>query len=337
MQKGEFSGYAILYKQDGIPELGGRYFMATIVIALGGNAILQPGQAGTAAEQAENIRKTCIQAVGMLEAGHRVVITHGNGPQVGNLLIQQEEASPVVPPMPMDVAGAMSQGMLGYWMQNQLTNLLRERQIDRPVVTLVTQVLVDREDPAFQNPTKPVGPFYTPAKAERLMRERGWQMKEDAGRGWRRVVPSPNPIAIWEKTAIRTLVDAGAVVICSGGGGVPVYLNEGYLHGCEAVIDKDLAGQRLAADVDADLFCILTDVPKVALRYRQPDQELLSRVTAAQMRAYMQEGHFKPGSMGPKVEAVLRFVETTGKWGVIASLEEATQAVEGKAGTVIVP
>lgn len=311
--------------------------MATIVIALGGNAILQPGQAGTAAEQAENIHKTCVQIVGMIEAGHRVVVTHGNGPQVGNLLIQQEEASAVVPPMPMDVAGAMSQGMLGYWMQNQIDNLLRARGIRRPVVTLVTQVLVDRLDPAFANPTKPVGPFYTPAKAERLMTERGWKMKEDAGRGWRRVVPSPNPKAIWEKDAIRTLVDAGAVVICSGGGGVPVYLDGDRLVGCEAVIDKDLAGQRLAADVHADLFCILTDVPKVALRYKQPDQELLDRVSAGQMRRFMQEGHFKPGSMGPKVEAVLRFVESTGKWGAIASLEEAASAVEGKSGTIIIP
>ncbi|MDF2626416.1 MAG: cpkA [Symbiobacteriaceae bacterium] len=311
--------------------------MATIVIALGGNAILQPGQAGTAAEQAENIRKTCVQIAGMIEAGHRVVVTHGNGPQVGNLLIQQEEASAVVPPMPMDVAGAMSQGMLGYWMQNQLDNLLRERGIVKPVVTLVTQVLVDRDDPAFKNPTKPVGPFYTEAKAQRYMAEKGWQMKEDAGRGWRRVVPSPNPKAIWEKEAIKTLVDAGAVVICSGGGGVPSFLEGEKLTGCEAVIDKDLAGQRLAADVGADLFCILTDVPKVCLRYKQPDQEMLSRVTLAQMHKYASEGHFKAGSMGPKVEAIMRFVEATGKWGVISSLDDATQAVEGNAGTVIVP
>jgi carbamate kinase len=337
MWKSHSSPYAILYNQERITEQEATDLMATIVIALGGNAILQPGQAGTAAEQAENIRKTCTQVARMIEAGHRVVVTHGNGPQVGNLLIQQEEASAVVPPMPMDVAGAMTQGMLGYWMQNQLDNLLRERGVVRSVVTLVTQVLVDRNDPAFQNPTKPVGPFYTPAKAGRFMKERGWQMKEDAGRGWRRVVPSPNPIAIWEKEAIRTLVDAGAVVVCSGGGGVPVYLHDNQVVGCEAVIDKDLAGQRLAADVGADLFCILTDVPRVALRYRQPDQELLSRVSAAQMRKYMQDGHFKPGSMGPKVEAVLRFVESTGKWGVIASLEEAAAAVEGKAGTVIVP
>lgn len=311
--------------------------MATIVIALGGNAILQPGQAGTAAEQAENIRKTCVQIAGMIEAGHRVVVTHGNGPQVGNLLIQQEEASAVVPPMPMDVAGAMSQGMLGYWMQNQLDNLLRAKGIKKPVVTLVTQVLVDREDPAFMNPTKPVGPFYTEAKAQRYMEEKGWQMKEDAGRGWRRVVPSPNPIAIWEKDAIRTLVDAGAVVICSGGGGVPSYLDGETLTGCEAVIDKDLAGQRLAADVEADLFCILTDVPKVCLNYKQPDQITLDRVDIATMQDYAKQGHFKAGSMGPKVQAIMRFVEATGKWGVISSLDDATRAVEGEAGTVIVP
>lgn len=309
--------------------------MATIVIALGGNAILQPGQAGTAAEQSENIRKTCIQIANMIAEGHRVVVTHGNGPQVGNLLIQQEEASATVPPMPMDVCGGMSQGMLGYWLQNQLDNLLRERGIRKLVVTVVTQVLVDRADPAFQNPTKPVGPFYTPARAEALMRERGWQMKEDAGRGWRRVVPSPDPKAIWEKEAIATLVESGAVVICSGGGGVPVYLADDRLVGCEAVIDKDLAGQRLAADVGADLFCILTDVPKVALRYKQPDQVLLDRVSVAEMRDYQKQGHFKPGSMGPKVSAVMRFVDATGKWGVIASLSQAAEAVAGRAGTII--
>lgn len=311
--------------------------MATIVIALGGNAILQPGQKGTAAEQAENIRVTATEIALLILAGHRVVVTHGNGPQVGNLLIQQEEASGVVPAMPMDVCGAMSQGMLGYWLQNQLDNLLRARGVKVPVVAMVTQVLVDRADPAFSNPTKPVGPFYTPARAQRMMEERGWSMKEDAGRGWRRVVPSPDPKAIWEKPAIRTLVEAGAVVICSGGGGVPVYLDDGVLTGCEAVIDKDLAGQRLAADVDADLFCILTDVPKVCLRYRQPDQVTLDRATAAEMRAYQKDGHFKAGSMGPKVEAMLRFVEATGRAGVIASLKDAGSAVEGKAGTVIVP
>lgn len=311
--------------------------MATIVVALGGNAILQPGQAGTAVEQVANIRRTCEQIADMIVAGHRVVVTHGNGPQVGNLLIQQEEAAPVVPPLPMDICGAMSQGMLGYLVQNQLDNLLRARGITRPVVTLVTQVLVDRADQAFTNPTKPVGPFYTPARAERLMAERGWLMKEDANRGWRRVVPSPDPRAIWEKAAILTLVQAGAVVVCSGGGGVPVYLDEGQLHGCEAVIDKDLAGQRLAADVEADIFCILTDVPKVALRYRQPDEVKLDRVSLAEMRRYQQEGHFKAGSMGPKVEAILRFVAATGRWGVIASLDSAAEAVEGRAGTLITP
>jgi len=311
--------------------------MSTIVIALGGNAILQPGQAGTAREQVANIRRTCEQIALLIAAGHRVVLTHGNGPQVGNLLIQQEEASPVIPPMPMDICGSMSQGMLGYLLQNQLGNLLRAAGHPRTVVTLVTQVLVDRDDPAFANPSKPVGPFYTPARARKLMAERGWLMKEDAARGWRRVVPSPDPKAIWEKEAILTLVRAGAVVICSGGGGVPVYQEGGDLIGCEAVIDKDLAGQRLAVDVGADLFCILTDVPRVALRYKLPDAQWLDRVTAAEMRRYQQQGHFKAGSMGPKVEAVLRFVESTGKWGVIAALDQAAQAAEGKAGTIITP
>lgn len=312
--------------------------MATIVIALGGNAILQPKQAGSAAEQIENVRRTCEQIAQMILAGHKVVITHGNGPQVGNLLIQQEEAAAVVPPMPMDVCGAMTQGMLGYMMQNQLGNLLRAAGCHLPVISLVTQVLVDPGDPAFAAPAKPVGPFFTPSRAERLAQTRGWVMKEDASRGWRRVVPSPRPVGIFERDAILTLVESGAVVICSGGGGVPVYADQnGQLRGCEAVIDKDLAGQRLAADVKADLFCILTDVARVALRYRQPDEELLEQVTASQMRQYLSEGHFKPGSMGPKVEAVLRFVEETGRWGVIASLNEASEAVEGRAGTIITP
>ncbi|MFZ5814954.1 MAG: carbamate kinase [Bacillota bacterium] len=311
--------------------------MATIVIALGGNAILQPGQAGTAAEQTRNIQLTCMQIADLIEAGHRVVVTHGNGPQVGNLLIQQEEASGTVPPMPMDVCGAMSQGMLGYWIQNQLGNILRARGIHLPVVSLVTQVLVDRHDPAFAAPTKPVGPFYTPKRAEKAMRERGWQMKEDASRGWRRVVPSPDPIRIWEEDLIRRLVEAGSVVIASGGGGVPVYLEEDRLVGCEAVIDKDLAGERLAVALGADLFCILTDVEAVYLRYKQPDQLRLEQVTTEEVRRYQEEGHFKPGSMGPKVEAVRRFVEETGRPGVIASLSEALAAVAGRAGTRIVP
>ncbi|MGE5676138.1 MAG: carbamate kinase [Mycobacterium leprae] len=325
-----------MYICSGIPQ-GRGASTATIVIALGGNAILQPGQAGTAAEQAANIHETCLQIVELICAGHRVVITHGNGPQVGNLLIQQEEASGVVPPMPMDVCGAMSQGLLGYWIQNELGNLLRARGRNLPVVTVVTQVLVDRTDPAFQNPTKPVGPFYTPARAQRLAEERGWQMKEDASRGWRRVVPSPDPKAIWEKESILNLIQAGAVVICSGGGGVPVYRADDQLHGCEAVIDKDLAGERLAVDVGADIFCILTDVPKVALRYKQPDQLLLDKVDVATMRSHQKAGHFKAGSMGPKVEAVLRFVESTGHVGVIAALNQATAAIAGDAGTRIVP
>ncbi len=311
--------------------------MATIVVALGGNAILQPGQAGTAEEQLQNIETTCRQIADLVADGHRVVVTHGNGPQVGNLLIQQEEASATVPPLPMDVCGAESQGMLGYWIQNRLDNLLRARGIQRTVVSLVTQVLVDPHDPAFGAPTKPVGPFYTPARAQKLMRTRGWVMKEDASRGWRRVVPSPDPVRIWEEEAILRLVETGAVVICSGGGGVPVYLDDAGLTGCEAVIDKDLAGERLAVAVGADLFCILTDVDHVYVNYKQPNQVQLDVVTVNDMRCYQREGHFKAGSMGPKVEAILRFVQDTGRPGVIASLKEATAAVSGRAGTTILP
>lgn len=309
--------------------------MDTIVVALGGNAILKAKQRGTDEEQLANVRETCKEIAGMIAAGHRVVITHGNGPQVGNILIQNEEASPIVPAMPLDICGAESQGLIGYMIQRSLVNALAAREIERPVVTLVTQVLVDGDDPAFENPTKPIGPFYTEEKARQLMERRGFRMVEDSNRGWRRVVPSPDPRQICERDAIRFLVGAGAVVIASGGGGIPVRRTpDGELVGVEAVIDKDLAGQRLAADVGADIFLILTDVPQVALNFGRPDQTFLSRVTAARARQYIAQGHFRPGSMLPKVEAAVRFVEGGGKLAIITSLELAGVALRGEAGTI---
>jgi len=308
----------------------------TVVVALGGNAILQPGQVGTFEEQLFNIDAAMRRIADLVKAGWRVVLTHGNGPQVGNLLIQNALAAKTVAPMPMDVCGAMSQGQIGYLAAQTLTNHLRARRLDTPVTCVVTQVAVDPRDPAFDNPTKPVGPFYSEAEARRMMLEEGVAMREDAGRGWRRVVPSPDPKEIVEIDSIRDLVDDGVITICCGGGGVPVVRSRGALRGIAAVIDKDLAAALLAREVGADALAILTDVPKVYVNYNTPEQRALDRVTASEMRAYAAEGHFKAGSMGPKVEACLRFVESGGQ-AVIASLTEVVPALAGEAGTHILP
>ena len=311
---------------------GGR----TVVVALGGNAILQPGQVGTFEEQLFNIDGAMRRIAGLVEEGWRVVLTHGNGPQVGNLLIQNALAAKTVAPMPMDVCGAESQGQIGYMAAQTLANHLRKRRLDVPVVTIVTQVAVDPKDKAFAAPSKPVGPFYSEAEARKMMLEEGLAMREDAGRGWRRVVPSPEPRQIVELEAVRDLSEAGALVTCSGGGGVPVVRSRGALSGIDAVIDKDLAAALLARELGADALLILTDVPQAYIRYGTPEQEALTRVTASQMRAYAADGHFKAGSMGPKVEACLRFVDAGGE-SVIASLTEVSPALAGRAGTHIVP
>jgi carbamate kinase len=313
----------------------------TVVIALGGNAILQPGQAGTASEQRATIAVACAEIARVLDDGHRVVLTHGNGPQVGNILLQNEEARNTVPPMPLDICGAQSQGMLGYLFQQEL-----QRQTGRPVVSLVTQVEVDPEDPAFSNPTKPVGPFYTPERARRMMAEAGWTMREDAGRGWRRVVPSPRPVRVVEAGLIASLVEQGALVIACGGGGVPVARRAGGpaavaaggegLVGVEAVIDKDLCAYLLAQTLGAELLVILTDVPHVYIHYRDPAQQALGEVPLHQMERYMADGHFKAGSMAPKVAAAMKFVRGGGQRAAIGSLAQAAEAVRGRAGTQVV-
>jgi len=314
----------------------------TIVVALGGNAILKAGQAGTLAEQMANVEESCRHIAKLILGGYRVVITHGNGPQVGNILLQNEEASGVVPAMPLDACGAESQGLIGYMIQQSLANELARVGREMPVVSLVTQVIVDADDPAFARPTKPIGPFYTEARARRLMEQRGFKMVEDAGRGWRRVVPSPDPRAIVEREVILRLVAGGSVVVASGGGGIPVVRREGELVGVEAVIDKDLAGERLAVDVGADTFLILTDVPRVALNFGRPDQRPIVTMTYDEGRQYQKEGHFRAGSMGPKVEAALRFVAEgpassgEARRAIIAALDQADLAVQGKAGTEVV-
>ncbi|MBZ4653495.1 MAG: Carbamoyl phosphate synthetase-like protein [Peptococcaceae bacterium] len=310
----------------------------TIVLAFGGNAITKAGQKGTFPEQLANIKETCAHLVGLIKEGHRVVLTHGNGPQVGNLLIKNELSKSVVPAMPLDVCVSNTQGSLGYALQQELTNALVKEGIHVPVVTVVTRVEVDKDDPAFQNPTKPVGPFYTEEEAKKLREEKGYAMVEDSGRGWRRVVPSPFPLKILEKDAIRALIEAGAVVIAAGGGGIPVSQNDlGEYSGVEAVIDKDLAGQQLARDVGADTFVLLTGVSRVAINFGKPSQKELDVITAREGRQYQKEGHFPPGSMGPKMEAALLFVEKGGQKSIIASLEEIGPALKGETGTTIIP
>ena len=308
-----------------------------VVIALGGNAILQPGQKGTFEEQMKNVETTCKQLAQMVLSGkYKIVITHGNGPQVGNILLQNETAKGVAAPMPLYVCGAESQGLIGYMIQQSLHNLLQDvGKGDIPVATVVTQVVVDKNDPAFQNPSKPVGPFYSKEEAKRLADEKGYHVKEDAGRGWRRVVPSPDPLEIFEKEAIRQLIAARSIVIASGGGGIPVVKKDGKLEGVDAVIDKDLAGERLAVDVEAKVFLILTDVDEVKLNYKTPQERGISKMTVEEAKRYRDEGHFAKGSMEPKVRAAIRFIEAGGEKAIITSLGKAMDALEGKAGTTI--
>jgi carbamate kinase len=308
-----------------------------VVIALGGNAILQPGQKGTFDEQMANVHATCAQLARMVASGrYKIVVTHGNGPQVGNILLQNETAKDVAAPMPLFVCGAESQGLIGLMIQQNLGNLLASHGLGHvPVATVVTQVVVREDDPAFANPSKPVGPFYGEAEAEALRTEKGYDVKEDAGRGWRRVVPSPDPVEIHEKEAIRQLVDARCIVIASGGGGIPVLKDGDSLRGVDAVIDKDLAGERLAADVDASIFMILTDVDQVKLHYKKPNETGVDRMSIADAERYLEEGHFAKGSMEPKVRAAVRFVRAGGQRAIITSLHKALDALEGTAGTTI--
>jgi carbamate kinase len=312
-----------------------------IVIALGGNAITQAQERGTTEEQFHNVDVTARQIAKIAKADHRLIITHGNGPQAGALLIQQEESDALVPAQTLAVCGAMTQGQIGWMVQNRLAYWLDREGISDPVCTVVTQVVVSDEDPDFQDPSKPVGPFYTRTEAERLARDKGYVVKEvkpGIEKGWRRVVPSPEPLDIVEKRGINALIDSGAIVIASGGGGIPVKRNgDGSFTGVEAVIDKDRAGFKLAQAVNADAFLILTDVETVMLNFGKPDQKPLERLTVEEAEAYLAEGHFLAGSMGPKVEAAIRFARWSGKEAVITSLDRALEAVQGGTGTHIAP
>ena len=311
--------------------------MKKLVIALGGNALQEAGKPATAQAQLEVVEKTSEYIADIVERGYEVIVAHGNGPQVGRIVIQNEVASASTPAMPFDVCGAMSQGMIGYHIQQGLSKVLRHRGINKNVVTIVTQVVVDKDDPKFKAPSKPIGPFYTEEEAKAIAAEKGYTMKEDAGRGWRRVVASPLPVEIVELDAVKTLNDACFVVVTVGGGGIPVVRNEaGDLEGVAAVIDKDLASEKLARDMDADALVILTAVEKVSINFKKPDQKDLDRMSAAEAKQYIKEGHFAPGSMLPKIEAALNFVESKpGRIAIITSLDKAVDAIEGRAGTTI--
>jgi len=307
----------------------------TVVVALGGNAILQPGQVGTFEEQLVNVDQSCRRIARLAAEGWRVVLTHGNGPQVGNILIQNDLAAKLVAPMPMDVCGAETQGQIGYLLQQSLHNHLLKLRLRAQVATFLTECVVDERDPAFAAPSKPVGPFYPEARARELAIEQGLVMREDAGRGWRRVVPSPRPVEIVQRPAIADALAAGVLVVCNGGGGIPVVRRrDGSLHGVEAVIDKDLAAARLTLDLGADVLLILTDVASVFVGYRTPEQRALGHVTVAEMESHLAAGEFKAGSMGPKVDAALE-VARAGAKAVIASLLDVAPAMRGAAGTTV--
>ena len=310
------------------------------VVAIGGNALLIEGQKGTIAEQIENALDMARQLAKMIKLGWRVIVTHGNGPQVGMINLAMDVASKssaATPEMPFPECGAMSQGYIGYHLQNAIREELLERDMQIPVATVVTQVIVDKNDSAFENPTKPVGAFYSKEEAEKLMTEKGFVMKEDAGRGYRRVVASPLPIDVAEKETIKTLVDNNQVVIAVGGGGIPVYAEGNKLIGIPAVIDKDFASAKLAEILDADYLIILTAVEQVAINFGKENEQWLSTLTINEAEKYIEEGHFAPGSMLPKVKAAISFAESKeGRKALITSLEKASAGIAGQTGTRIV-
>ena len=310
----------------------------TVVIAVGGNSLIVDEGRQSIPDQYAAVIETAGAIADLIADGWTAVITHGNGPQVGFILRRSEIALSEVIPVPMDYATADTQGAIGYMFLKALHNHLRRRGIARPVASVVTQVLVDRRDPAFANPTKPIGAFMDAATAQQRAAEQGWIVREDAGRGWRRVVPSPRPQAIVEIDILRQLVAAGVILVACGGGGVPVYQDEaGDLHGVEAVVDKDYASALLANELAADLFAISTGVSQVAVHYNQPGQRWLTRVTTSETQTLYAEGHFAAGSMGPKVRAMLDFLARGGKQGVITDPQNLRRAVAGEAGTRFVP
>ena len=314
----------------------------TFVIALGGNCILRAGQKGTIEEQYENLRCTAEQLLGLLSGGSRIVITHGNGPQVGNLLLASTMAQDTIPPMPLDICVAATEGFIGYMIQNTLANCLRQAGAPHNITTVVSQVVVDRNDPAFQNPSKPIGPFYTESEAARLRQEQGWHIIPDSGRGYRRVVASPMPVSLQQARIIKSMLDAGEIVVAVGGGGIPCAREDNRnLHGVEAVIDKDYASARLAIEVHADVLFFLTAVEHVYRDFAKPHQQALKNLSVAESKRLLEEDQFGKGSMEPKIRAAIMFLEEAKpdkqcEPEVIITLPEtALAALQGKTGTRI--
>ena len=305
------------------------------VIALGGNALIKNGQKGTIQEQFENTRESTRSIVQMIKNGWDVVITHGNGPQVGAILLQNKEAKNITPSMPLGICVAESEGLIGYMIQQCLSNTLKREHIDKSVIALITQVIVDEDDPSLSHPTKPIGPYYTEDEAKQMEKDGIKMIKQP--RGWRMVVPSPDPQRIVESHIIRQMLDDGIIVIASGGGGMPVVEKEGWgLDGLEAVVDKDLASERLAEAIDADLLLILTEVEKVFLDFGTPDQKALDKVTLNELKKYYKEGQFPEGSMAPKILSAIRFLEAGGRKVIISHIDKGWEAVQEKTGTHIV-
>jgi carbamate kinase len=306
------------------------------IVAFGGNAMLRPEDRGTQEEQIARAKQAARWLAEIVRHGFHVIVVHGNGPQVGNILIQAEEASTKIPPQSLDVAVAQTEGSMGFMLQQAMRNRLESIGLAGDVVTVLTEVEVDANDPAFKRPTKPIGPFFTRYRAEALERDLGWTMREDAGRGWRHVVPSPKPLHILNIRTVEKMLDVARVIIAAGGGGIPVVRGrDGQWRGIEAVIDKDFASALLAAELDADVYIVLTGVAKVAIDYGKESQQFIDRMTVAEAEKYLAEGQFPAGSMGPKIEAAVQFVRRSGRQVLITDVEHLRDALEGQDGTVI--
>jgi carbamate kinase len=307
------------------------------VCAIGGNSLIKGPNNLSFYEQYETVKETCRHLIPIIEAGYELALTHGNGPQVGFLLLRSHFSRNILPEIPLEGGNAMTQGEIGYMITSAFTNILREEKIEKEVVAIITRVLVNQKGLAFRRPSKPIGPFYSRSEAVELEKKYHWVLKEDAGRGFRRLVPSPEPIDILEKEAIRDLIADGKIVIAVGGGGIPVVKENGFYKGIAAVIDKDLATSLLATLIGAELFIISTAVDAVYLNYGKPNRKRLRVLTVEDCKRYLKEGHFPEGSMGPKIRSAIRFLERGGKEVIITSPEKISQALRGKAGTRIVP
>lgn len=307
-----------------------------MLVSLGGNAILKHTDKGTAEEQFSNTAKTSQVLVNMLKENYHVVLTHGNGPQVGDILLAYDISRDTIPPMPLDVCVAQTQGMIGFMLQLSLENSLIKENMKKSIVTILTQTIIDKNDPQLNNPSKPIGPFYNADEAEKLRKNHDWVIIDDSGRGYRRVVPSPLPVGFVEESSIKTLYNEDNFVIACGGGGIPVMKNEqGNYEGVEAVVDKDHTSSLLASKIGAEVLLILTDVEKVAINYGKQNQESLDHLSVQKAKNYLDDGHFPPGTMGPKIESTINFIEAGGKKAIITSIENSIKALNGQAGTTV--